>query len=54
MSPSLCEVIETFVVKIRGVTETGRGGGVSDTAATNPLRPFVFAVVDLQARRGAP
>src|SRR5579859_1570588 len=54
MSPTLCEVIETFVVKMRGVTETGRGGELADTAGSNPLRPFVFAVVDLKARRGAP
>jgi len=49
MSPSLCEVIETFVVKIRGVTETGRGGGVSDTAESNqPSTP-----VRIRRRRSA-
>jgi hypothetical protein len=49
MSPSLCEVIETFVVKIRGVTETGRGGGVFDTAESNqPSTP-----VRIRRRRSA-
>lgn len=51
MSPTLCEVIETFVVKMHDVTGTGRGGELTDTGGSNPLRPFVFAVVDLQARR---
>lgn len=49
ISPSLCEVIETFVVKIRGVKETGRGGGVSDTAESNqPSTP-----VRIRRRRSA-
>ena len=45
MNPKRCEVIETFVAKVRGVTQTGSGGD------DKTLRPFVFAVVDLQARR---
>jgi len=47
MNPKLCEVIEPFVAKVRGVEQTGRGGG------DKSLRPFGFAVVDLQARRVA-
>ncbi len=50
MNPKLCEVIEPFVAKVRGVEQTGRGG--SDPK--KPLRPFVFAVVDLQANRAPP
>jgi hypothetical protein len=45
MNPKRCEVIETFVAKVRGVTQTGCGGD------DKTLRPLVFAVVDLQARR---
>jgi hypothetical protein len=44
MNPKRCEVIETFVAKVRGVTQTGCGGD------DKTLWPFVFAVVDLQAR----
>lgn len=40
-----CEVIETFVAKVRGVTQTRCGG------ADKTLRPFVFAVDELRARR---
>jgi hypothetical protein len=46
MSDRLCEVIETIVAKMDGVTQTGRGG-----ARNKNLRPFVYAVVDLEARR---
>jgi len=52
MNPKRCEEIEPFVAKIRGVVQTGRGGDPSDRR--DPRRPFVFAVIDLQARRGAP
>jgi len=52
MNPKRCEEIEPFVAKIRGVIQTGRGGDAGDKR--NAPRPFVFAVVDLQARRGAP
>jgi hypothetical protein len=45
MNPKLCELIEPFVAKVRGVEQTDRGG--SDP--NKPLRPFVFAVVDLGA-----
>jgi len=45
MSPKRCEEIEPFVARVRGVVQTGRGGG------DKSLRPFVFSVVDLQARR---
>lgn len=46
MSPTLCQVIEPFVAKMRGVLQTGRGGDRDKN-----LRPFVYAVVDLAARR---
>jgi hypothetical protein len=46
MSDRLCEVIETIVARIDGVTQTGRGGDRDKN-----LRPFVYAVVDLKARR---
>ena len=49
MNPALCASIEPFVAAVRGVTRTGLGGGPDGTS--NPLRPFVFAVVDLAARR---
>ena len=47
MNPKRCEEIEPFVARVRGVVQTGRGGG------DKSLRPFVFAVVDLQANRAA-
>jgi hypothetical protein len=43
---------EPFMAKIRGVVQTGRGDDPPERR--NALRPFVFAVVDLQARRAAP
>lgn len=49
MNPKRCEEIEPFVARVRGVVQTGRGGGDPGTN-NNPLRPFVFAVVDLKAR----
>jgi hypothetical protein len=49
MNPKRCEEIEPFVANIRGVIQTGRGGDPPERC--NALRPFVFAVVDLQARR---
>jgi hypothetical protein len=49
MSPARCEEIEPYVARIRGVVQTGRGGDPPERR--NALRPFVFAVVDLQARR---
>src|ERR1700674_3893630 len=52
MNPKRCEEIEPFLARVRGVTQTGRGGDPPEKR--NPLRPFVFAVIDLQARRGAP
>ena len=52
MNPKRCEEIEPFLARVRDVTQTGRGGDPHERR--NALRPFVFAVVDLQARRAAP
>ncbi len=52
MNPKRCEEIEPFLARVRGVTQTGRGGDPPEQRKA--LRPFVFAVVDLQARRAAP
>jgi hypothetical protein len=52
MNPKRCEEIEPFLARVRGVTQTGRGRDPPERR--NALRPFVFAVVDLQARRAAP
>jgi hypothetical protein len=49
MSFQLCEVIETLVAPMQGVIHTGRGGDPPDSKI-NPLRPFVYAVVDLKER----
>jgi hypothetical protein len=49
MNPKRCEEIEPFVARVRGVVQTGRGGG--DPDKPNSPRPFVFAVVDLRARQ---
>jgi len=48
MSLKLCEQIEQLVKPMRGVIQTGCGGGPSGNP--NPLRPFVYAVVDVRAR----
>jgi hypothetical protein len=50
MSLRLCETIELIVAQEGGVIRTGRGGN-EDSTADNPLRPFVYAVVDLKARQ---
>ena len=52
MNPKRCEEIEPFLARVRGVTQTGRGGDTPQQR--NALRPFVFALADLQARRAAP
>jgi hypothetical protein len=46
MSAHICEAIETIVTRTRGVLQTGRGGD-----RDKKVRPFVYAVVDLQARQ---
>jgi hypothetical protein len=46
MNPKRCEAIQPFVARMRGVTQTGRGGDFDKN-----LRPFVYAVVDLRARQ---
>jgi len=50
MSAALCEQIERLVIPMVGVIATGRGGGPKADEA-NPLRPFVYAVVDLKTRQ---
>jgi hypothetical protein len=50
MSAQLCEEIEPLVARMTGVTKTGRGGG-DLVNAINPLRPFVYAVINLEVRQ---
>ncbi|MBV9601716.1 MAG: hypothetical protein JOZ87_33325 [Chloroflexi bacterium] len=50
MSPQLCEDIERLIVTMTGVVQTGLAGG-DLVKEINPLRPFVYAVINLEARQ---
>lgn len=47
-SPTLCEAIRALVAAEPGVVRTGRGGGGH---GPNPLRPYVYAVIELRSWR---